>query len=328
MKICVFGAGAIGGYIAAHLARVPGVETSVIARGAHLAAIQANGLTVRKPDGDFNVRLRATDDPRELGPQDYLFLTVKLHQLDAALPTMLPLLGAETAVLQNTTTMPYWYFHGDRRFPERQLEALDPGARQWRTLGPQRAIGSVYFISADMPAPGEIRLNSRLGQLPLGEPDGAPSMRILRLADALSRGGIAAPVKDDIRSWIWFKANSSLCGNTIALLTGATLRAVCEDPAARQLFGRIVDEASTVAAAFGAVIPRTTEEYISSIQSNPHHRMSVLQDLESNRPLEIEALVEAFNAMRDLTDVKTPLLDVLTPLAALRAQQHARSLRA
>ena len=180
MKICIYGAGAIGGYIAGHLAAVPGVEVSVVARGAHLAAIREKGLRVITPERDQTVRVRATDDAAELGPQDYVFITLKSHQVTPALASMRPLLGDHTAVLPPTTGIPYWYFHGlEGPYAGRRLDRLDPGGAQWETLDPARVIGCVYWVGTESPAPGVARQDGGGASLPIGEPDGSRSERLI-----------------------------------------------------------------------------------------------------------------------------------------------------
>ena len=229
MKVCLYGAGAIGGYIAGHLAQVPGLEVSVVARGPHLQAIRERGLRVLAPGRDFTVRVRATNNPAELGVQDYVFITLKSHQVTPALDAMAPLLGPDTAVLPPTTGIPYWYFHGQPGpFAERRLERLDPGGRQWDVLRPERAIGCVYWVGTEVPEPGVIRQDEGMAGLPLGEPDGSQSPRVLRLAEAMAAGGLRAPVRGDIRAEVWMKMINSMCWNPVAAVTAATLGQINE----------------------------------------------------------------------------------------------------
>jgi 2-dehydropantoate 2-reductase len=319
MKICMFGAGAIGAFIGGYLARLPDVQVSCVARGAHLDAIRRNGVTVEGPEGRFTVQVTATDDPSELGPQDYVFITLKQQQVEAALDSMRPLLGPETAVLPPTTGIPYWYFHGNAKFPGHRLETLDPGGRQWAALPPERVIGCVYLVATEVTAPGVIHYDGAWLQFPLGEPDGSQSPRVQRLSDALERSGLRAPVASDIRGWIWLKMISSLCWNPVATLTLATFGQMIEEPRIFALVTRMMAEADAVAAAFDITLPLSTEARIGGARSAPQHKMSMLQDLERGRPLEIDPLADSIKAMRELVGLETPTIDAVTALTRLRA---------
>jgi 2-dehydropantoate 2-reductase len=321
MKICIYGAGAIGGYIAGHLATVPGAEVSVVARGAHLAAIREKGLRVVTPERDWTLRIRATDNPRELGPQDYVFITLKSHQVTPALASMGPLLGDLTAVLPPTTGIPYWYFHG-LAGPQagRRLERLDPGGLQWQALDLARVIGCVYWVGTESPEPGVARQDGGGASLPIGEPDGSRSDRLLRLAEVMKQAGLHAPIRSDIRGEIWIKMINSMCWNPVAVLTMATLGEICARPKLVGLVRRMMAEAEAVAAALGATIPVAMEKRIAATARLTHHKMSMLQDLERGRSLEIDVLKDSIVAMRELAGLETPTIDVLLDLVRLRAE--------
>jgi 2-dehydropantoate 2-reductase len=320
MKVCIYGAGAIGGFIAGHLATVPGVEVSAVARGAHLAAIREKGLRVITPTRDQTVHIRATNNAAELGPQDYVFITLKAHQVLPALEAMRPLLGPETAVLPPTTGIPYWYFHGlEGPHAGRRVERLDPGGRQWQALDPARAIGCVYWLGAESPAPGVAHQDGGIASLPIGEPDGTRSERVLRLAEAMKQGGMYAPVRADIRGEIWIKMINSLCWNPVAVLTMATLGEIGARPELVALVRRMITEAEAVTTALGATIPVHMEKRIAATVGLSAHKMSMLQDLERGRPLEIDVLRDSIVAMRELAGIETPTIDVLLDLVRLRA---------
>lgn len=266
MKICIFGAGAIGGYLAAHLAQVDGVEVSVVARGEHLAAIRRDGLRLLRPGGELRANVRATDQPAELGPQDVVFLALKSHQVTPALDGVQALLGPETAVVPPTTGIPYWYFHGLKGpFENRQIERLDPKGQQWRTLAPERVIGCVYWVASEVTAPGVIHHDGSLSRFPIGEPDGNRSERLLRLATALKTAGLDAPVVPDIRAWIWAKMISSLCWNPVAVLTGATLTEMNARPEVVTIVRRMMAEADALAARLGVEqLPLSVDQRIAA----------------------------------------------------------------
>lgn len=321
MRICIFGAGAIGGFVAAHLALVDGLEVSVVARGAHLAAIRERGLRVVSPKGEIAARVIATDRAEDLGAQDLVFIALKQHQLAPALPALASLLGPDTTVMPPTTGIPYWYFHGlGGAHGGRQIERLDPGGAQWRTLGPERAIGCVYWVATEVTEPGVIHHDGKLLRFPLGEPDGTTSPRLQRLADAMNAAGLNAQTVPDVRAWIWAKMISSLSWNPLAVLTGTTLDKLTGSPEVVGIVRRMMREAEVVAEALGVERwPITTDERIAAARNAGAHRMSMLQDWERGRPLEIDVLTDSVAAMRDLAGVATPTIDEVYALLRLRA---------
>ncbi|MFA5630069.1 MAG: 2-dehydropantoate 2-reductase [Porticoccaceae bacterium] len=327
MKVCIFGGGAIGGYIAAAMARLPDVEISVVARGAQLAAIRKNGLRLITPAGDYTVPVTASDDPAQLGPQDYIFITVKENQLDGVVNTIAPLYHQDTAILPPTTGIPYWYFHGHPLYPERRLERMDPDGSKWDALDPARVIGCVYLTAATVTEPGVVAMEGGRG-FALGEPSGEKSERVLRLSDAMERAGIAAPVVDEnIRGWIWMKVISSLCWNTVSVLTCATIGEISASPAA-DIIRRMLAEADSVAAKFGVTMPRSGTERVGTVESNrsvPHHKASMLVDLERGKPLEIDVIADSIETMRDIAGVATPAIDMMLALTKLRALTAMRN---
>ena len=325
MKICVFGAGAIGGYLAVHLAQVDGVQLSVVARGAHLAAIRHGGLVLESPRGTLRARVRATDDPGELGPQDVVIVALKSHQVGAALGGIQTLLGPHTAVVPPTTGIPYWYFHAlPGAFLNRQVERLDPQGLQWRQMPPQRVIGCVYWVASEVTAPGVVHHDGSLSRFPIGEPDGSTSERLTRLAGALAAAGLEAPIVPDIRAWIWAKMISSLCWNPVATLTLATLSQMTGRPEIVAIVRAMMNEADALARRFGVErTPITIDQRIAAARNAGQHKMSMLQDLERGRPLEIQVLVDSIDAMRELAPSPTPTIDTVYALLRLRATVEA-----
>jgi 2-dehydropantoate 2-reductase len=321
LKVCIFGGGAIGGYIAAHLARAGQCEVSVVARGATLAAIRAQGLRVRTPAGEIDARVNAVADARELGPQDYVFVTLKAHQFDAALADIATLMDARTAILPPTTGIPYYYFHGaPGPFSGHRLDEIDPGARQWRALPPAQVLGCVHWIGAHVVAPGVIAQDGERAGCPVGELDGQASARVTRLAALLSESGIPSRVNGDIRAAIWTKFVNSLCWNPVALLTGATLGAMSDAPDIVPLVETMMREADALAARLELTIGPQPAKRIATTLSARHHKMSMLQDFEAGRPLELEPLARSLRAVARLAGQRTPALDTVLALAALRAQ--------
>ncbi len=321
MKICIYGAGAIGGYLAVGLSEVEGVELSVIARGPHLQAIRQKGLKLVKGSEETVGRMAATSDPAELGPQDVVINALKAHQAWESAEHMAPLLGRDTAVVTCQNGVPWWYFHGlGGRFEGRRLRSVDPGDRQWRVLGPERAIGCVVYPATEITEPGVIR-HVYGDKFALGEPNGMPSQRTARLAQALEAAGFKAPVLDNIRDEIWLKLWGNLCFNPLSALTRATLDVVATDPGTRTVARAMMIEAQEIAHRLGASFRVDVDRRIDGAAKVGAHRTSMLQDLEAGRAMEIDALVTAVKEMGEIVDVKTPTIDMVLGLV----QQLGRS---
>ena len=250
MKICIYGAGAIGGYLGVQLVRA-GADVSLVARGAHLAAMRANGLALLIGDEKRVVHPRCTDNPTELGPQDFVIVCLKAHSITGVIEAMAPLLGPRTRIVTAVNGIPYWYFyrHGGRH-EGATLESIDPGGRQWRELTPQRAIGCIVYPATEIEAPGVIR-HVYGNRFPLGEPSGEISPDVERLSALFVAAGLQAPVLDRIRDEIWLKLWGNVCLNPISALTHATLDVICSDPTTRALSKAIMLETQAIAETFG-----------------------------------------------------------------------------
>jgi 2-dehydropantoate 2-reductase len=318
LRIAVYGAGAIGGLLGARLATA-GVEVGLIARGAHLAAIRARGLELRHAGESLLVHPAATDDPAELGQQDYVIVTLKAHQVPGVVAAMQPLLGPETAVVTAVNGIPWWYFFGlEAPFRDRRLASVDPGDAQWRGIGPERVIGCVVYPAAEVVAPGVVELIDG-DRFSLGEPTGARSARVERLARALVAAGFTAPVRPRIRDEIWVKLWGNLSFNPISALTGATLDVICADPGTRAVARAMMVEAQAIAERLGVRFPIDVDRRIDGAAAVGPHRTSMLQDLERGRPLELDALVAAVQEMGRMVESPTPTIDTVLALTRLRA---------
>ncbi len=322
LKVCVFGGGAIGGYIAGHLARAGQCEVSVVARGKTLDAIRKRGLRVITATEDFKVCVNAVEDTRELGVQDYVFVTLKTHQVDDALEQIRALMDSDTVVLPPTTGIPYYFF------PDSQLPAIDPGARQWHAIPPAQVLGCVYWIGAHVLEPGVVSQDGTKAGCPIGELDGRPSERANRLSELLNASGIPAKVNENIRAAIWVKFVNSLCWNPVAMLTQGTLGEMRDTARIVPLVETMMREADALAAAMKLDIGPDPGKRIALTLSAPHHKMSMLQDLEAGRPLELAPLQRSLDAVRQLTDLRTPTLDTVLALAHLREVTASNQLRA
>jgi 2-dehydropantoate 2-reductase len=303
MRFCIYGAGAIGGYVAVELA-LAGHEVCVIARGAHLRAIRERGLTLRIEGREKVARVPASDEPREFGHQDFVICALKAHQAYASAPDFAPLLGPSTAVVTAMNGIPWWYFHmSGGRFDGHRLASVDLDDRQWNAIGPQRAIGCVVEPACEVIEPGVIAHHA-FKRFILGEPDRSRSARVAALSEALAGAGFEAPVRDEVRWNIWLKLWGNVCFNPISTLTGATLDRIIADPALRGLCRTMMLETKAVNEALGIDIPDDMlDRRFAAAGSIGGHKMSMLQDLERGRSLEIDALVTAVQELGRLAGV-------------------------
>jgi len=325
MKICIYGAGAIGGYLGVELA-LSGVDVSLVARGAHLEAMRAKGLTLLIGGEEKVARIRATDDPRELGPQDYVIVALKAHSVSPIVDRMTPLLGASTAVVTAQNGILWWYFHRlEGPWENHRLPITDPGGRIWDTLGPERAIGCVVYPSCELVAPGVVKhVDGK--RFMLGEPDGSISDRVVALSKALTEAGLKAPVRTRIRDDIWLKLWGNVSFNPVSVLTVATLEEMTTDPGTREVIRKMMVEAESVARKLGVDFSVDVETRIGWGQDVGAHKTSMLQDLEKGRPMELDALVGAVSEMGRLVQEPTPTIDAVLALVTLRARKAGISL--
>jgi 2-dehydropantoate 2-reductase len=319
MRICIYGAGAIGGYMGALLSRT-GAEVSFVARGEHLAAMQRHGVTLLMDGTEHVAYPRCTDDPAELGPQDLVIIALKAHSFPAVVPTMRPLIGNDTAFLTAVNGIPYWYFYahgGDWR--DSVVESVDPDGLQWRMLGPERAIGCVVYPATEVVAPGVIR-HVYGNKLPIGEPDGTISPRVRNIAEILAAAGFDAPIRERIRDEIWLKLWGNLCFNPISALTGATLDVICADPGTRDVARAMMLEAQAIGERLGVHFRVDVERRIDGAGRVGAHKTSMLQDLERGRAMEIDALVTSVQELGRRVGIPTPTIDAVLALVRQRAR--------
>jgi len=320
MRICVFGAGAIGGYMGAKLAAAGQAEVSLVARGPHLAAMRESGLTLIEDGETATVPVTAAQDPAELGPQDYVVITLKAHSVPGVVDAMQPLLGPETTVVMGVNGVPWWYFHGlGGPHDGRRVEAVDPGGRIWDAIGPERVLGCVVYPAAEVPEPGVIR-HLEGNRFTLGEPSGEKSERAEALSKALGAAGLKAPVRPKIRDEIWVKLWGNLSFNPISALTGATLDVLCTEPGTRAVARAMMVEAQAIAEDLGVKFPIDVDRRIDGGAAVGAHKTSMLQDLERGRPMEIDALVAAVQELGRITGRPTPTIDTVLALVRQRAE--------
>ncbi|MDR6952098.1 2-dehydropantoate 2-reductase [Ancylobacter sp. 3268] len=319
MKVCIYGAGAIGGYVGVQLKRA-GVDVSLVARGPHLEAMKANGLKLII-DGEERVEhIACSDNPADLGPQDYVIVALKGHSVPGVVDAMQPLLGNDTAVVTAVNGVPYWYYykHGDQ-LEGTTLESVDPGGKQWKGLRPERAIGCIVYPATEVVAPGVIQ-HVYGDKFPLGEPSGEITERVTKLSEAFAAGGLRAPVMPNIRDELWLKLWGNLCFNPISALTHATLDTIASDPGTRAVAKAMMLEAQEIAVQSGVNFRVGVERRIDGAGAVGAHKTSMLQDLERSRAMEIDPLVTVVQEMGRLAGIPTPTIDIVLALVRQRAQ--------
>ena len=319
MKICIFGAGAIGGYLGAKLA-AHGTDVSLVARGPHLEAMRTNGLRLIEETGETNVSVTASSDPQDLGEQDYLLITLKAHSVPPMVEKMAPLIGKHTTILSCVNGVPWWYFYkfgGD--LEGTQLESVDPAGAQWNGFGPEKVLGCVVYPAAEVIEPGVIK-HIEGNRFSLGEPDGQKSDRIVNLSRIFTEAGLKAPVRPRIRDEIWVKLWGNLSFNPISALTHATLDILCTDPSTRTVARNMMLEAQEIAEKLGVKFPIDVDRRIEGGAAVGAHRTSMWQDLDMGRPMEIDALVGSVKELGRITNTPTPTIDTVLGLIQMRGK--------
>ncbi|MDJ0389363.1 2-dehydropantoate 2-reductase [Roseomonas sp. E05] len=317
MKICVFGAGAIGGHVAARLA-LGGAETSVVARGAQLAAIREKGLTITAPDGAHTVRVKA-GDAAAVGPQDAVIVTVKAPSLPQVAEAIAPLLGPETTVAFVMNGIPWWYFdrHGGE-LDGRRLPAVDPGDAVREAVGVGRTLGGVVYSACTVTEPGHVHVEHANNRVILGEVDGRDSPRAQAIAAYLTKGGISGEVTKQIRREVWMKLMGNLSQGPFTILSRQGMAGTLADPAVRAAVRQAMQESMAIAAAFGQGFEFDLDKRLAG-SARLAHKPSILQDLELGRAMEVDALFRVPLELARLAGVETPTLDLSVALATQAA---------
>jgi 2-dehydropantoate 2-reductase len=320
MKIAVYGAGAIGSYLGVRLHQA-GAKVSLIARGAQLAAMKANGVTLKTDEGTVTVKPFVTGDAGEAGPQDFVFIALKGQDLPKAAGDIARLMGPNTTLVTAMNGIPYWYLHGiDTALSGRTLQSVDPGGTIARALPPDRVIGSVLYPWAEVVAPGVVE-QSTSNRFVMGEPAGSETARIRALTGMMTAGKLDAPITRDIRTEIWLKLWGNLCFNPLSVLTGATIDRLTTVPELLDLERAMMLEAEKVANALGISFPYGVEKRIEITAMAGARKTSTLQDFERGKPLEIEPLLGAVVELGDLAGVEMPLCRAVLALVRERGRR-------
>jgi 2-dehydropantoate 2-reductase len=335
MKICIVGAGAIGGMLGVKLA-LSGNDVTLILRGANLAAVQQNGLKLIEENGNELLAqpIKATSVIAEAGIQDVVILALKAHQVAAVAADLPALMHAETRIITMQNGIPWWYFHklpGElgQRYRGTPVKAVDPEGIIAKYIPVDRVIGSVVYPASEVISPGVIKVIEG-NRFSLGEIDGSDTPSLRAISDAFKAAGFKSPISNDIRSEIWLKLWGNLSFNPISALTHATLEDICVFPATRELAANMMREAQTVGEKLGVQFKVSLEKRINGAQAVGQHKTSMLQDVEMGRPIELEALVGSVIELGKITDTPTPNIDAVYALASLLAknlQQHKATLR-
>jgi 2-dehydropantoate 2-reductase len=318
MRVAVLGAGAIGAYVGAALHR-GGTDVHLIARGEHLAAIRERGVQVLSPRGDFVAHTPATDDPSEVGPVDYVFLGLKANSYASCGPLIAPLMHENTTIIAAQNGIPWWYFHRlAGPYEGRRIESVDPGGVVTRTLPLERAVGCVVYCSTEVEGPGVIR-HLEGTRFSIGEPDGSASERCLAFSEAMIAGGLKCPVQDDIREDIWIKLLGNAAFNPISALSRATMVEIASHTGTRATVRLMMEETLDIAEKVGCRPDISVDKRIDGAERVGEHKTSMLQDLERDKPLELDVILAALIELADLTGTPATTLRAVHALTDLLA---------
>jgi 2-dehydropantoate 2-reductase len=311
VRIVIAGAGAIGGYIGARLARA-GADVVLFARGPHLRAMQERGLRVVSADGEeFVVRPHLSDNLATIGVADVVFLGVKAHSLTSLAPSLRPLFGPDTAVVSTQNGIPWWYFQGHGgELDGLRLERIDPGGVIAAAIEPRRVVGSLAYFATDVAEPGVIH-HTEGNRISFGEPNGEKSERLRSITAALSAAGFRCPITTRIRHEIWVKLLGNASLNPVSVITGGTLEQLTRHPDVSRLIRAVMGEAEAVALKLGIELPITIDQRIAGAEKVGAHKTSMLQDYEAGRPMELEAVVGAVLELGERLGVPMPSMSAV-----------------
>ena len=320
MKITIYGAGAIGGNLGALLDR-NGVDVSLIARGAHLDAMRKNGLKLITDKETFVTHPRVTDNPAELGVQDYIIVSLKSHQAPTVVEAMQPMMGPDTTVVTAMNGIPWWYCHALKGPLEgRRIKAVDPLGTQWDGIGPERVIGCITYVASEVVEPGVIESGGAF-RYQIGEPDNSISPRAQALCDVIDQTIISAEVSSDLRRDFWVKLMGNVAYNPSSALTLGTTGEMIDDADMQQVLRNIMAEVKAVGTALGSAPEASIDDRIEGSRKGAHfHKSSMLQDLERGRQMEINPIIGAVAELGKIADVATPTIDTVLALVRLRAR--------
>ena len=320
MNICVFGAGAFGGYIGCCLSKA-GANVSLIARGPHKEAIEKNGLTLITGNSSDTFNLKVTENPKELETQDYIIIGVKAHAIAGIVENLKPLLNKNTSILSAVNGIPWWYFYkanSNTILENTHIDSVDPGGIIWKNINPERALGCVVYPACEIDKPGVIK-HIKGNRFSLGEPSGVNTERLKILSDLFIKGGLKAPQKKNLRDEIWIKLWGNCSFNPISAITGASLDIIGNDPSSRVLIKQMMEECQKVGEAVGVHFGVSIDKRIDGASSIIGHKPSTRQDIEMKRPLEIDPIMSAIIEIGNKLNIATPMLKHINSILKLKA---------
>ena len=320
MNICVFGAGAIGGYIGCCLSKA-GANVSLIARGPHKEAIEKNGLTLITGNSSDTFNLKVTENPKELETQDYIIIGVKAHAIAGIVENLKPLLNKNTSILSAVNGIPWWYFYkanSNTILENTHIDSVDPDGIIWKNINPERALGCVVYPACEIEKPGVIK-HIEGNRFSLGEPSGVNTDRLKILSDLFIKGGLKAPQKKNLRDEIWIKLWGNCSFNPISAITGASLNIIGNDQSSRLLIKQMMEECQKVGEAVGVHFGVSIDKRIDGASSIIGHKPSTRQDIEMKRPLEIDPIMSAIIEIGNKLNIATPMLKHINSILKLKA---------
>ena len=320
-KICIFGAGAIGGYIAASLAKTD-AEISLIARGPHKKAIEENGLTFIKNGKSENFKFKITDDPKTLDVQDYIFISIKAHSISNIVDTLSPIINDQTSIISAVNGLPWWYFYKANTgtdLDNKCIESVDPSGKIWNSFKPEKAIGCVVYPACEIIKPGVIKHNEG-ERFSLGEPDGTKSERLKKIADLLIAGGLKVPQKKNLRDEIWIKLWGNCSFNPVSALTNKTLDEIGKDKELLDSVRKLMEECQMVGEKIGVKFNVSIDNRIKGATSVVGHKPSTTQDLNAGKPLEIDPIIGSIIEIANKLKVETPKLKTINSRLKIKAE--------
>ena len=322
MKINIFGAGAIGSYLASLLLK-SGDDVSLVCRGEHLKAIQTKGLLMQSKENneEYFCKPIASDYPNDLGKHDFIIVTLKAHSAAQTAKSLIPLMDKHTTVLSAVNGLPWWYFYKtEDKYENTKLISVDPHNSQWKLIKPERALGCVVYPAAEIKNPGHV-IHYEGNRLLIGEPDGSLSERAKNISNILIKSGLKSPVRKNIREDIWMKLWGNLAFNPVSALTGSTLEDLANNIGTCGVIRKMMEEGENVANALGVNFPISIDHRIDGTRKVGQHKTSTLQDLELGRPMEIDALTKSVSEAGKIVGVKTPTIDMIYHLVRLKAEK-------
>ena len=319
MRICIYGAGAIGAWLGAQMS-LSGEDVTLIARGPHLNAMKKNGVKVLINEQEITAFPKCVQDPRDAGPQDYVFISVKSYSLNEIIQNINHLFDKNTTVITGINGIPWWYFYKLKGpYENHNLKAIDPDGKIWKTIDPKRAIGCVVYPAAEIMSPGIIK-QIEGDRFILGEPDGGKTDRVNIFCNALQKSGFTSRVRTNIRNDIWVKLWGNLCFNPISVLTQATLDLVAGEEGTANICRLMMQESQEIGEKLGINFRVDKERRLRGGAEVGPHKTSMLQDLESKKPMEIDALITSVKELGELVKVPTPTIDIILALIQQRAR--------